>query len=250
MIAIQQVVSLANGDPLLYEALRRVCLLVPPPEPPGVIKDYAGTVAPEGYLMADGQAVSRVLYPALFDVIGTRFGAGNGWNTFNVPDLRGRLALGRAVSGTGATLGETGGAINHTHTVAAGAAHHHSVSVPNHNHTASVPAHTHDVVVPDHYHVVPSLTLNTDGPSSTTGVAAGGGETVASDIHSHNGATSEDATGDHQFGTITTTTKTSESLTSSTQVFTAFDTADNTATSGTSGAANPPFMALNKIIKT
>ncbi|AVR56760.1 minor tail protein [Microbacterium phage Elva] len=42
---------------------------------------------PPGYLPANGQAVSRTTYAALFAVIGTRFGAGNGTTTFNLPKL-------------------------------------------------------------------------------------------------------------------------------------------------------------------
>lgn len=42
-----------------------------------------------GYILCDGRAVSRTQYSALFAAIGTNFGAGDGSNTFNVPDYRG-----------------------------------------------------------------------------------------------------------------------------------------------------------------
>lgn len=57
-------------------------------QPPGMIGHYAGTVAPAGWLARDGSAISRAAYPALFSVIGTMFGAGDGVNTFNLPDDR------------------------------------------------------------------------------------------------------------------------------------------------------------------
>lgn len=54
--------------------------------PVGAISMYAGTVAPSGYLLCDGSAVSRSTYSALFAVIGTTYGTGNGSTTFNLPN--------------------------------------------------------------------------------------------------------------------------------------------------------------------
>lgn len=56
--------------------------------PVGIILPYGGKIAPDGYLLCDGREVSRTEYSALFNVIGTSFGNGDGNNTFNVPDLR------------------------------------------------------------------------------------------------------------------------------------------------------------------
>lgn len=53
---------------------------------PGEIRLYAGESAPDGWLPCDGTAVPRDQYPALFAVCGTRYGAGDGATTFNVPD--------------------------------------------------------------------------------------------------------------------------------------------------------------------
>lgn len=61
-------------------------------EKPGMIKIFAGSVIPDGFLVADGAAVSRVVYADLFAVIGTFYGAGDGLTTFNLPDVRGRFA--------------------------------------------------------------------------------------------------------------------------------------------------------------
>lgn len=54
----------------------------------------AGGVAPAGFLKCDGSAVSRTAYQALFAVIGTTFGGGDGATTFNLPDLRGEFLRG------------------------------------------------------------------------------------------------------------------------------------------------------------
>lgn len=54
--------------------------------PAGVISMYAGSVAPTGYLLCDGSAVSRSTYSSLFSVIGTSYGSGNGSTTFNLPN--------------------------------------------------------------------------------------------------------------------------------------------------------------------
>lgn len=55
--------------------------------PTGVILPYGGVTAPNGFLMCNGSEVSRTTYANLFAVIGTRYGAGNGWTTFNLPNL-------------------------------------------------------------------------------------------------------------------------------------------------------------------
>lgn len=85
--------------------------------PTGTIVATGRSTAPTGWLLCDGAAVSRTTYAALFAAIGTTYGAGNGSTTFNVPDLEQRFPLGKAASGTGATLGATGGAIDHVHSV-------------------------------------------------------------------------------------------------------------------------------------
>lgn len=98
--------------------------------PSGVMVPYAGASAPVGWLICGGQAVSRTTYAALYAVIGTTYGAGNGTTTFNLPDIRGRVAAGldnmggtaanRLTSATmtpdGVTLGATGGSETNTST--------------------------------------------------------------------------------------------------------------------------------------
>ena len=62
--------------------------------PPGVILMYGAPTAPPGWLECDGSAVSRTTYSALFSVIGTTYGSGDGTTTFNLPDLRGEFIRG------------------------------------------------------------------------------------------------------------------------------------------------------------
>ena len=54
----------------------------------GLIVPYGASSAPSGFLLCDGSAVSRSTYSALFGVIATTWGSGDGSSTFNVPDLR------------------------------------------------------------------------------------------------------------------------------------------------------------------
>ena len=62
--------------------------------PSGQIAFFAGSNAPSGWLKANGAAVSRTAYADLFAAIGTAYGAGDGRNTFNLPDLRGEFVRG------------------------------------------------------------------------------------------------------------------------------------------------------------
>jgi len=112
--------------------------------PAGTIVAFAGVKVPYGWLVADGSAVSRSKYAGLFAAIGTTYGAGDGTTTFNVPDLRGRAALGRADSGLASQLGASGGALDHTHEVA----------IPQHAHTVVFPQHTHLFSFYHHMHTL------------------------------------------------------------------------------------------------
>ena len=60
----------------------------------GTITHFGNITAPLGYLICDGSAVSRTIYPELFNAIGTLYGVGNGTTTFNLPDLRGEFIRG------------------------------------------------------------------------------------------------------------------------------------------------------------
>ena len=62
--------------------------------PAGAVVAFAMTAPPAGWLKCNGQQVSRTTYRTLFLAIGTSFGAGDGFNTFNLPDLRGEFIRG------------------------------------------------------------------------------------------------------------------------------------------------------------
>lgn len=61
----------------------------------GMVLPYAGSSAPTGFLLCGGQAVSRTTYSDLFAVVGTTYGVGDNFSTFNLPDLQGRVVAGK-----------------------------------------------------------------------------------------------------------------------------------------------------------
>ena len=58
------------------------------PIPTGSVFPFAGVTAPEGFLLCNGQEVSRFTYSKLYEVLGDTYGAGDGTTTFNLPDYR------------------------------------------------------------------------------------------------------------------------------------------------------------------
>ena len=88
---IAEFVSLGSGNWLCARYFQHSFSL--PNVPIGSILDFAASTTPANWLVCDGSAVSRTDYGALFAVIGTTWGAGDGSTTFNVPDLRGRLTI-------------------------------------------------------------------------------------------------------------------------------------------------------------
>jgi microcystin-dependent protein len=113
--------------------------------PVGTIQMYAVDSAPEGWLLCNGQAVSRTTYAKLFDILATTYGSGDGVNTFNIPNLVGVFPRGSqmdgvttqtiggetfnaqvrattqrdstAVNGLSATTGNPNVSLNHTHAI-------------------------------------------------------------------------------------------------------------------------------------
>jgi microcystin-dependent protein len=89
--------------------------------PTGSIVMFSAQTPPAGWLLCTGQAVSRTTFAALFAVIGTTYGAGNGTTTFTLPNLLNRYPRMDSVT---ANLAGSGGATSHTHPIAS---HSHNV---------------------------------------------------------------------------------------------------------------------------
>jgi len=106
--------------------------------PTATIVPWSSSSVPSGFLECNGAAVSRSTYSALFAIVGTTYGAGDGASTFNVPDLQDNVAMGKsgtkALASTGgantvAASGTVGGATaNATLSTAQLASHSHSAS--------------------------------------------------------------------------------------------------------------------------
>ena len=69
------------------------------PDRTGELVPFAGTTAPAGSLLCYGQAIDRTQYAGLFAALGTTYGTGDGSTTFNLPDLRSRVAAGKSNMG-------------------------------------------------------------------------------------------------------------------------------------------------------
>ena len=75
--------------------------------PTATIVPWTSASVPSGFLECNGAAVSRTTYSALFAIVGTTYGAGDGSSTFNVPDLQDNVAVGKS---NNKNLGSSGGA--------------------------------------------------------------------------------------------------------------------------------------------
>jgi microcystin-dependent protein len=210
--------------------------------PTGSILDFAGSLAPGGFLLCDGAAVDRTIYAALYAALGSDmspWGQGDGSSTFNVPDLRGRVPVG-AGTGSGLTnraLAATGGEENHALSIAELAAHTHVQNAHTHvqnSHTHAQNAHGHN----DNGHTHPPGTGT--GYRMLVGTGGSGASTAGAVI-----ATAGNTGIGH--ASIATTTATNQAAVASNQDTTA--TNQNTG-SGTGHNTMPPFVVLNRIIKT
>lgn len=224
--------------------------------PTGTMLDYAGTTPPAGYVMADGAQypIGTVgsTYNALYGVISTLYNVfGDAAGTFRVPNHIGKFALTKAASGTGSTLGQSSGTLDHVHNIP-------PLAIPQ-------------LTVPGQ--VIPAMYVNSHTHSLS---AAGGAQISLTDpfgalLASRNGgpvyqATNQWATGNQSGYTIPPNTflNSSELIGTTDAAITAIvggvystspsyvtDRAFSTYATTTDPLdhANPPFLVSNKIIK-
>lgn len=196
--------------------------------PVGAIMPYAGASAPAGWLLANGAAVSRTTYAALYAVVGTTYGVGNGSTTFNVPNLQNSVPVGsgddyaRAATGGTATVTLSSSNIpSHTHsfsdTSTSDGSHGHSVSVT----VDYVAAHAHYVAGQGY---VAGLQYGGAGIAASTasGVTGDGG------YHNHGASGTANSGGSHTH-----------------------DVSGTTGSTGSGGSHEnmPPYIAMPYIIR-
>jgi len=236
--------------------------------PPGSIFQYAGSVSPTGYFVCDGSAVSRRDYEALFLIIGTIYGSGDGSTTFNLPNLKGKFPVGYDSSQTEFdNLNESGGAKTHTLTISEMPSHNHNgltqssgihthvITDPGHTHGITDPSHTHSITDPSHTH-----SSNAIGGQGNYGLAIADGTNTVTSTDSSSGELNVWTTP----GSLTINSNTTGITVNS-------NTTGITANSNTTGITNqnagshqhiidsqgggqahnnlPPYLVLNYIIK-
>ena len=121
-IALTLPSAITNGGFLQTDGSGNLSFSIVEGVPSGSVFCRAVATVPTGYLECNGAAVSRTTYSALFAVIGTAYGAGNGSSTFNLPDLRGEFIRGfdngRGVdSGRSVATSQGGANASHNHSI-------------------------------------------------------------------------------------------------------------------------------------
>lgn len=189
----------------------------------GEIKMWPVATPPTGYLVCDGSQVSRTTYAALFALVGTAFGAGDGSTTFNLPNYTNRMAIGAgglySVAGTGGSKDAI--AVAHTHSFSA------TTGLESASHTHSGTTNT----TGSHSHTMPNV-------QGAVGAGFGYG---ASNDNTAVIVNSTNAAGDHSH-TFTT------GGVSANHTHSVSGTTDSTGSSGTD-ANLPPYLAIFFIIK-
>lgn len=237
--------------------------------PIGSVTPFAGQSAPSGWLLCNGAAVSRTTYAALYAIIGTTYGSGNGSSTFNLPDMQGRFPLG---ADTAYARGAKGGEESHILTVDEMPSHTHTQNAHNHSasgSSASAGAHTHTLTVNSggsHNHSASSGSAGshrhnwlwgTNGPANGGNIMAGWGGVNSSNAYNdglqialagaHTHSITVNSGGSHNHsGTAQSAGGHSHTIT----VSVSSTTATNQNTGGGKAHNNmPPYLTMNYIIK-
>lgn len=250
--------------------------------PIGTIMQYAGFTAPQGYLLCEGQALSKTDYAELYAIIGNYFGGTE--TEFYLPDLRERVPVGRNSAKTDYALGETGGTAtvtltieqmpSHTHIQNS---HNHTQSAHNHglnSHTHSIPAHSHGLNSHTHSFSATTSTKELKGSWACVGYKTHTGTGIVSrnyinansnlssgssfggigfDINASHNHTVSGTTGAASGSTANSSALTSGAASGNTASVTAINNA-TTATNQETGGGNAhnnmqPYIVLNYIIK-
>jgi microcystin-dependent protein len=96
--------------------------------PTGTIIMWPSNTIPSDWKSCDGSAILRSTYAALYSIIGTTFGSGNGTTTFNLPNYTDRMPRGVGAAALGGVGGSANAAlVSHTHTA--------TVTDPSHAHS-------------------------------------------------------------------------------------------------------------------
>ena len=193
--------------------------------PSGSLLMWPTTSAPTGYLLCNGTAVSRTTYAALFAVVGTTFGAGDGSTTFNLPNYADRMPIG---AGTiAASIGATGGSASTTLSTSNLPSHTHSFSGSGSGTTNGATTGIYDA---GHTHPTVGGIGNAQGGGGSSGAQYVNGTNPTTNSGVGN-ANIEDPGHAHSFGvSISGTT--------------------GATGSGTAATTISPYLGINFIIKT
>lgn len=207
--------------------------------PVGSVVAYAGQVAPATWLIADGSAQSRTTYAALFAAIGTIYGAGDGVNTFNLPDLRTRVPVGKGTTAPFTALNAPGGSkdntlVQHSHTI-----NDHVHSMQGHVHTMK--NHVHPTPFSDGFDV-----NSANQAGNTNAIYTPGGQTVGF-LTRATAALASDV-GQAKLNTDGPTDNTSDGPNTPNTAGVSDRGTDQQGVAGTN-ANLPPYIVLNYIIK-
>ena len=199
----------------------------------GMIYLFAGSTAPEGYLICDGSNVSRTTYSELFTILGTTYGAGDGSTTFGLPNLSGKVPIGVSSSHT---LASTGGA--ETVTLSTGNLPSHTHTVPEHGHgndiKATTPSLSHSITQPAFNYSKPNGTQTRKNANPASNAAYSGTSSATASRSTNVTVSDHAATACTMSGSVTDA-----------NAFNTEATGDGTAHSNMQ-----PFITLNYIIST
>lgn len=209
--------GIAASQKALQDGLNSI-MIIQANVPTGAIMPFAGASAPSGYLLCNGAAVSRTAYAALFSVIGTSYGSGDGSTTFNVPDLRETAPVGIGTRGSGTSR--------------------HDVYTLGQFKDDQFQQHSHNVYVKatqeQHNHGFIDYTVNIADWSANYAAPASSGNRFVT------GPTSYGAGTDWKTPAITTEVKPNSDFSG---------TANTTTSAGTNGATHGKRLGTNYIIK-